>query len=150
MRRKNRSCWWLVRITYVVYGRFLPPANEVCHSCCPQGGWWWLPSVYHRSHDQGGLYPVGVCLQGGSASMKGWADPPPSDTMGLWDMVNKWVERILLECIPVWKVCAYMLAHVQKSLSHVHSSHVQKYPNEPPKWITLLVLHSLVRSSDEQ
>ena len=48
----------------------------VCLSFCPQGGW--LPSMHHRSHDQGGSASGGgVCIQGGEGGLHpgGWSDP---------------------------------------------------------------------------
>ena len=49
---------------------------------------------------QGGLHPAGsasgvVGLHSESAT-RGWADPPSHQI--LWDMVNEWAVRILLEC----------------------------------------------------
>ena len=74
----------------------------------------WLPSTPHMSHDQrvclqGDLPPGGsargdlplgggVCLKGGRRRGMGcW-----TDLQALWDTVNKWVVRILLECILVY------------------------------------------------
>ena len=62
---------------------FLPPGNE-----------------------GGGSASGGVCIRGGSASRgyaskEGWAETPPPTIQILWDTVNEWVVRILLECILV-------------------------------------------------
>ena len=96
---------------------FLPPAKEVwgkvmfLHLCVILfTGGDWLPSMHHRSHDQGVclwgvcLWEIclwGVCIQGDLHP--GWADsPPPPEIHGiLQDTVNKRVVRILLECINV-------------------------------------------------
>ena len=48
----------------------------MCHFFSRGGGGSWLPSMHLRSHDQGGLSPMGGGLHAG-----GWADPP-QDT---WD-----------------------------------------------------------------
>ena len=95
----------------------LPPANEVWGkvmllymSVILSRGW--LPSMHHRSHDQGGLLPGGsasregsasrgwMCIQGGSASGGVGQTCPPANRI-LQDTVNKWAVRILLECILV-------------------------------------------------
>ena len=82
-----------------------------CVSFCSQGWRGWLPSMHHRSHDQG------VCIQVGGSTSKRCVHPggglhswgfasregvgrSPSPR-ALQDMVNKRAERILLECILV-------------------------------------------------
>ena len=40
-----------------------------------EGGW--LPSMHHRSHDQGSVFRGGVCLQGSSYRGQGLDRPPP-------------------------------------------------------------------------
>ena len=61
--------------------------TSICHSI--HRGEDWLPSMHHRSHDQGDLHPVGVCIQvcweepppSVCLQMRVWADPPaPKDT----------------------------------------------------------------------
>ena len=64
-----------------------------------RGGW--LPTMHHRPHDKG----QGVCIQGGSACMRGvyiWGVGEIPQEAILRDTVNKWAVRILLECILVY------------------------------------------------
>ena len=78
-------------------GEILDPPLQVF--VCPQGGGVWLPSMHHRSHDQGAstLLPVG----------RPWGVRPTTPTPMLApcgilrDTVNKRAVRILLECILV-------------------------------------------------
>ena len=46
----------------------------VCHSTHGDGGGGWLPSMHHRSHDQGdqGLHPLEVCIHGGGLNLRRW------------------------------------------------------------------------------
>ena len=71
----------------------LPPGGlhpgDGCGGVCIQGG---LPS--------GGSTSRRVCLQGGLHLVEGLGRPPEIHGL-LWDTVNKWAVRILLECIPV-------------------------------------------------
>ena len=38
----------------------------------------WLPSMHHRSHEQGGLHPVGLCIHGEGRLHPGQLGRPPS------------------------------------------------------------------------
>ena len=81
---------------------YFPAANDVwgnvmfLHPCVIVFTWVGLASHMHhlsQSHDQGGLHPGGICIQGGrclhpggvcihgggSASRRGWEDPPPPE-----------------------------------------------------------------------
>ena len=103
---------------------YFPAANDVwgnvmfLHPCVIVFTGVGLASHMHhwsQSHDQGGLHPGGICIQGGrclhpgggSASTVGGlhlggvgkTPPPPR---ALQDTVNKRAVRILLECILVW------------------------------------------------
>ena len=93
-------------------------------SFCPRGrAGSWLPSMHHRAHDrgggglyqrglhpgclhQGGLHPGAVCIGDGEGG-GGWGlhwerSVSRGEKHGIrWDMVNKQVERILLECFLV-------------------------------------------------
>ena len=88
----------------------------------------WLPSTPHMSHDQGvcfqgdlpgGIYlwgGGGVCLKGGRRRGMGcW-----TDLQALWELltVNKWVVRILLECILVYDL---FFEPTQHTLSFIFS-----------------------------
>ena len=69
--------------------------TPVCHSV--HRGWGWLPSMHHRSHDQGvclqwGLHPQGVCIQGGV----GYTRPSTSE------YGQQAGGMLPLECILVW------------------------------------------------
>ena len=54
------------RLKFTARKRSLGQGNvfkPVCHSVHRDRGW--LPGIHHRSHDQGGLPPKGVCIEGG-------------------------------------------------------------------------------------
>ena len=80
----------MIQAIFIAYKRSLGQGNiftSMCHSFCQQGvGGSWFPSMHHRSHDQGDLYPGGLhpCIQGGLHPGRGLGrpPPPPSDTIG--------------------------------------------------------------------
>ena len=115
----QRKCYFQILSIVTARKRSLGQGNVftgLCHSFCPWGGGGgWLPSIHHRSHDQGGLHlgglpPWGICIQEGGLIPRGSASrgvgqtPLPQRHMRLWDMANKWAVCILLECILVFKV----------------------------------------------
>ena len=81
--------------------------TPVCHSVHRAG---WLPSMHHRSHDQGHLHQGGL-PRGRFALGGGWTDTP--HRILLWDAVTEWAVHILLECILVRKLTTiiYWLLH---------------------------------------
>ena len=87
--------------------------TSVCHSV--KGGGWWLPSMHHRSHDQGGstsggLHRGGLHPGGGlppGRVCRGVGRPSPEIYGILRDTVNKRAVCILLECILV-KICLHV------------------------------------------
>ena len=100
----------------------LPPANEVWGKVifsqvfvCPQGvGFSTCITGYMTRGPassgvlplagvciQGGLHPGGVCIQGDLHRGGSWTASLPEIHEILWDTVNKWAVRILLECILV-------------------------------------------------
>ena len=90
--------------------------TPVCHSV-HRGSW--LPSMHHRSHNQGGLPPWGSASReglhrGGSASRRGWADPPLHHGI-LWETVNKRAVRILLVYAFLLKRCLDYCFHFSTS-----------------------------------
>ena len=106
MRKLNRFKLHLQRTAHITF--ILPPANEVwgtvmfLHLCVILFGGW-LPSMQHGSHDEGGLHPGGLGR--------------PLDA--LRDKVNKWVVRILLECILVFYcLCTSTPANKKDRLKH--------------------------------
>ena len=84
----------------------IPPANEVwgkeiISQVCFLGVGGWLPSMNHRSHDQGSA-SRGSASRGGGSVFRGVGQTPSPWIHGiLWDTVNKRAVRILLERIPV-------------------------------------------------
>ena len=59
-----------------VWGKVIFSQASVILSMLEEG---WLPSMHHRSHNQGVLHPVVVCI------WRGWADlPPPTRYMGYY------------------------------------------------------------------
>ena len=76
-------------------GSLLPPGNEVWGkvmfsqaSVIPSARKGWLPSIHHRSHDQGGLHPGGGGMPPGGSASRGSASRGVGQTLptrDTWD-----------------------------------------------------------------